>query len=272
MAAEFRAAMQDWAGCMSADDDEAAGDECGDRPHPRDFGLTVATDRAEDRGAPDGAPVPGAATQGQANDPTDRGTNTPAPDRATQGLANDPTDRGTSPPAAAARPGRGHGRSGERSQRPGHEHPAPTPGTGHRWRGQRLRRAGHRQRAAAAGQRPQRSRNGRGVRPALIRDRSAGCTRLRAPMCLIGRAETVPYRSDISAWGTARNVPVIARGRKCPEGRPKPPLRGRRVTPVTGRRGRSLRRDHRRRTGMRHRSTRRQSTLVAGARLRPRLE
>lgn len=115
-AAAFTADMEEWSTCA-----EEAGEaelnpveECGDRPHPSDYGLTQAptsqaddrgrpeTTPADDRGRPEATPAPDAASQGADNDPSDRGTNTPpqppADDAATNGADNDPSDRGTNTP------------------------------------------------------------------------------------------------------------------------------------------------------------------------------
>lgn len=79
-AADFTEAMGEWSTC--AEEAETAEldpvEECGERPHPRDFGLTdPPTSQADDRGRPETTPVPDAASDGADNDPTDRGTTTP---------------------------------------------------------------------------------------------------------------------------------------------------------------------------------------------------
>jgi hypothetical protein len=79
-AAAFVTEMQAWSTC--ADEAEEAEldpvEECGIRPHPRDYGVTQPpTDQAGQAGAPENTPAPGAAGQGMDSDPSEQGTNTP---------------------------------------------------------------------------------------------------------------------------------------------------------------------------------------------------
>ncbi|MDZ7674090.1 MAG: hypothetical protein U5K30_03350 [Acidimicrobiales bacterium] len=118
VAAAFAADMEEWSTC--AEEAGAAGlnpvEECGERPHPRDYGLTEPpTSQADNRGRPETTPAPDAATsdRGATTTPapdaatSDRGATTPpqppAGDAATGGTDNDPSARGSStPPQPAA--------------------------------------------------------------------------------------------------------------------------------------------------------------------------
>lgn len=80
---EFTADMESWTDCADDPDEPDATersqvDRCGEPPRPGDYGLTgPPTDRADEPGADEGTPAPGAPGGDPGNDPGDRAGATP---------------------------------------------------------------------------------------------------------------------------------------------------------------------------------------------------
>jgi hypothetical protein len=95
-AAQFTTSMQEWSACIdAAGGDVAAREACGERPHPRDFGLGESP---ADAGRPEWVPGPPSETPGAGNG----NDNGPPTDAGPPAHAGPPTDAG--PPAQAGPP------------------------------------------------------------------------------------------------------------------------------------------------------------------------